>query len=97
MFDWLFVLSAVLLLAGPITAVFALVRSAGFNGRLRGLESKLAALERQLATVDFRPRKQRRGLQQLRREPCPTKLRLRRRWRRPPRLRRRLALHLHRL
>jgi hypothetical protein len=55
MFDWLFALSVVLLLAGPMIAIVALVRSIGINDRLRGLESKFAALERQMAAVDLPP------------------------------------------
>ena len=48
MFDWFFYIVAVLL-AAPVVAVIALVRSIQLNKRLRGVELKLAMLERQSA------------------------------------------------
>src|SRR5215469_6755217 len=48
MFDWFFYIVAALL-AAPVVAVIALVRSIQLNTRLRGVELKLATLERQSA------------------------------------------------
>jgi uncharacterized membrane protein len=51
MFGWL-VLVGVLLLAAPVIAIIALVRSIGLNSRLLSLEAKIAKLERQSAPAD---------------------------------------------
>jgi uncharacterized membrane protein len=51
MFDWFFFVAAVLL-ATPVLAIVALVRSIGFNRRLRDLEIKISELERQPTPSD---------------------------------------------
>jgi uncharacterized membrane protein len=51
MFDWLVFVGA-LLLAAPVIAIVALVRSIGLNSRLRSLEAKIATLERQFPATD---------------------------------------------
>jgi hypothetical protein len=48
MFDWFFYIVAAVL-AAPVVAVIALVRSVQLNKRLHGIELKLAMLERQSA------------------------------------------------
>jgi hypothetical protein len=54
MFDWFFYIVAAVL-AAPAVAVIALVRSIQLNKRLRGVELKLAMLERQSAPAVSSP------------------------------------------
>ena len=51
MFDWFFFIGAVVL-ATPVLAIVAVVRSIGLSKQLRSLEAKIVTLERQLATTD---------------------------------------------
>ena len=54
MFDWFFYIVAAVL-AAPVVAVIALVRSVQLNKRLHGIELKLAMLERQSAPAVSSP------------------------------------------
>jgi len=50
MFNWFFLVAV--LLATPVLAIVAVVRSVGLGRQLRSLEDKIAMLERRLATTD---------------------------------------------
>jgi len=50
MFNWFFLVAV--LLATPVLAIVAVVRSVGLGRKLRSLENKIAMLERRLATTD---------------------------------------------
>ena len=50
MFNWFFLVAV--LLATPVLAIVAVVRSVGLGRQLRSLEDKISVLERQLATTN---------------------------------------------
>src|SRR5262249_21934358 len=50
MFNWFFLVAV--LLATPVLAIVAVVRSVGLGRQLLSLEDKISVLERQLATTD---------------------------------------------